>query len=88
MVSAAIGLSKQGLIPIVDTFAQFGITKGNLPFIMAGLSEGPVIALFLTLVFKTQLMEQVIRQRLISQLYRAFHMWMSSTVLVQVKQRV
>lgn len=46
MVSAAIGLSKQGLIPIVDTFAQFGITKGNLPFIMAGLSEGPVIALF------------------------------------------
>jgi transketolase len=46
MVSAAIGLSKVGLIPIVDTFAQFGITKGNLPFIMAGLSEGPVIALF------------------------------------------
>lgn len=46
MISSAIGLSKQGLIPIVDTFAQFGITKGNLPFIMAGLSEGPVIALF------------------------------------------
>ncbi len=46
MVSSAIGLSKQGLIPVVDTFAQFGITKGNLPFIMAGLSEGPVIALF------------------------------------------
>ena len=46
MVSSAIGLSKMGLIPIVDTFAQFGITKGNLPFIMAGLSEGPVIALF------------------------------------------
>lgn len=46
MVSSAIGLSKTGLIPIVDTFAQFGITKGNLPFIMAGLSEGPVIALF------------------------------------------
>lgn len=46
MISCAIGLSKQGLIPIVDTFAQFGITKGNLPFIMAGLSEGPVIALF------------------------------------------
>lgn len=46
MVSSAIGLSKQGLIPIVDTFAQFGITKGNLPFIMAGLSEGPIIALF------------------------------------------
>ncbi len=46
MISSAVGLSKLGLIPIVDTFAQFGITKGNLPFIMAGLSEGPVIALF------------------------------------------
>lgn len=46
MVSAAIGLSKQGLIPIVDTFAQFGITKGNLPLIMSALSQGPVIALF------------------------------------------
>lgn len=46
MVSSAIGFSKLGLIPIVDTFAQFGITKGNLPFIMAGLSQGPVIALF------------------------------------------
>jgi transketolase len=46
MVSSAIGLSKCGLIPIVDTFAQFGITKGNLPFIMAGLSQAPVIALF------------------------------------------
>ena len=46
MVSSAIGLSKVGLIPIVDTFAQFGITKGNLPFIMAGLSQAPVIALF------------------------------------------
>lgn len=46
MVSSAIGLSKVGFIPIVDTFAQFGITKGNLPFIMAGLSQGPVIALF------------------------------------------
>lgn len=46
MVSAAIGLSKVGYIPIVDTFAQFGITKGNLPFIMAGLSQGPVIGLF------------------------------------------
>lgn len=46
MVSAAIGFSKQGLIPVVDTFAQFGITKGNLPLIMAGLSQAPVIALF------------------------------------------
>lgn len=46
MISCAVGLSKQGLIPIVDTFAQFGITKGNLPLIMASLSQGPVIALF------------------------------------------
>ncbi|NOT78391.1 MAG: transketolase [Bacteriovoracaceae bacterium] len=46
MVSSAVGLSKAGLIPIVDTFAQFGVTKGNLPFIMAGLSQAPVIALF------------------------------------------
>lgn len=46
MISAAVGMSKQGLIPIVDTFAQFAITKGNLPLIMAGLSEGPVIGLF------------------------------------------
>lgn len=46
MISTAIGLSKQGLIPIVDTFAQFAITKGSLPLIMAGLSEGPVIGVF------------------------------------------
>lgn len=46
MISTAVGLSKQGLIPIVDTFAQFAISKGNLPLIMAGLSQGPVIGLF------------------------------------------
>lgn len=46
MVSSAVGLSKQGFIPIVDTFAQFGVTKGALPFIMSGLSEAPVIAMF------------------------------------------
>ena len=46
MISTAIGLSKCGFIPIVDTFAQFGVTKGNLPLIMASLSQGPVIALF------------------------------------------
>ncbi|MDH5580551.1 MAG: thiamine pyrophosphate-dependent enzyme, partial [Bdellovibrionales bacterium] len=46
MVSMAVGLSKQGFIPIVDTFSQFGITKGNLPLIMGALSQGPVIALF------------------------------------------
>lgn len=46
MISTAVGLAKQGIIPIVDTFAQFAISKGNLPLIMAGLSQGPVIGLF------------------------------------------
>ena len=46
MVSTAVGLAKSGFIPMVDTFAQFGITKGNLPLIMANLSQGPVICLF------------------------------------------
>ena len=46
MVSTAAGLSKAGLIPIVDTFAAFGITKGNLPHIMASLSSCPMIAVY------------------------------------------
>ncbi len=46
MVSTGIGLSKLGLIPIVDTFAQFGVTKGNLPLAMASLSQAPIIGLF------------------------------------------
>ncbi len=46
MVSTAAGLSKLGFIPIVDTFAQFGVTKGNLPLTMAALSQAPVIAIF------------------------------------------
>ena len=46
MISVGIGLSKQGFIPIVDTFGQFGITKGNLPLIMAGLSQAPLVAVF------------------------------------------
>lgn len=46
MVSTAAGLSKVGFIPIVDTFGQFGITKGNLPLTMAALSQAPVIAMF------------------------------------------
>lgn len=46
MISTAVGLAKAGFIPMVDTFAQFGITKGNLPLIMANLSLGPVICLF------------------------------------------
>ncbi len=31
MVSVAAGMSKAGYLPIVDTFAAFGVTKGNLP---------------------------------------------------------
>ena len=46
MVSTAAGLSKVGFIPIVDTFGQFGVTKGNLPLTMAALSQCPVIAMF------------------------------------------
>lgn len=46
MVSTAVGMSKQGFIPVVDTFAAFGVTKGNLPLIMASLSQAPVIAVF------------------------------------------
>ncbi len=46
MISTAAGLSKVGFIPIVDTFGQFGVTKGNLPLTMAALSQAPVIAMF------------------------------------------
>lgn len=46
MVSAAVGLSKLGYIPVVDTFAQFGVTKGALPLTMGALSEAPIIAVF------------------------------------------
>lgn len=46
MVSAAAGLSKLGYIPVVDTFAQFGVTKGALPLTMGALSEAPIIAIF------------------------------------------
>ena len=46
MISSAAGMSKVGFIPVVDTFAQFGVTKGALPFIMASLSEAPVVAMF------------------------------------------
>lgn len=46
MVSHAAGVSKAGFIPIVDTFAAFGVTKGNLPLIMASLSSCPMIAIF------------------------------------------
>lgn len=46
MVSVATGFSKQGFIPIVDTFAQFAVTKGSLPLIMSALSQAPVIGVF------------------------------------------
>jgi transketolase len=46
MISVGAGLSKVGFIPIVDTFGQFGVTKGNLPLTMAALSQAPVIAMF------------------------------------------
>ncbi|MCF7707650.1 MAG: transketolase [Verrucomicrobia bacterium] len=46
MVSVAAGFAKKGFIPVVDTFAQFGITKGNLPLMMAALSQAPVIGIF------------------------------------------
>lgn len=46
MISTGAGFSKAGFIPIVDTFGQFGVTKGNLPLTMAALSQSPVIAIF------------------------------------------
>ena len=45
MISVGAGFSKQGFIPIVDTFTQFGVTKGALPLLMANLSLAPVIAI-------------------------------------------
>lgn len=46
MVSVGAGFAKVGFIPVVDTFGQFGVTKGNLPLTMAALSQAPVIAMF------------------------------------------
>jgi transketolase len=46
MISTGAGFAKAGFIPIVDTFGQFGVTKGNLPLTMAALSQAPVIAVF------------------------------------------
>lgn len=46
MISTAVGLSKLGFIPVVDTFAQFGVTKGALPLTMSALSEAPMICIF------------------------------------------
>jgi transketolase len=46
MISTAAGFSRMGYIAVVDTFAQFGVTKGALPLTMASLSHAPVIAIF------------------------------------------
>ena len=46
MISVAAGFSKNGYIPFVDTFAQFGVTKGALPMTMAQLSHAPIIGVF------------------------------------------
>jgi transketolase len=46
MISTGAGFAKVGFIPIIDTFGQFGVTKGNLPLTMAALSQAPVIAIF------------------------------------------
>ena len=46
MASTAAGFSKQGYIPVIDTFVQFGATKGLLPITMGILSQSPVIAVF------------------------------------------
>src|SRR5690242_21814062 len=46
MVCTGAGFENPGFIQVVDTFGQFGITKGNLPLTMAALSQAPVIAVF------------------------------------------
>ena len=46
MISVAAGFSKQGFIPIVDTFAQFAVTKGSLPLLMSALSQAPLMGVF------------------------------------------
>ncbi|MCK5883462.1 MAG: transketolase [Bacteriovoracaceae bacterium] len=46
MISTAVGMSKLGFIPVVDAFAQFAITKGNLPIIMGALTEAPILGVF------------------------------------------
>ncbi len=46
MISVGAGFAKCGFVPVVDTFAQFGVTKGNLPLTMAALSQAPVIGVF------------------------------------------
>lgn len=52
MVSAAAGFSKQGYVPVVDTFAQFGTTKGALPLTMGQLSQSGCIGVFTHIGFQ------------------------------------
>jgi transketolase len=52
MISTATGFSKMGYIPVVDTFVQFGVTKGALPICMANLSQSAVIAIFTHIGFQ------------------------------------
>ena len=46
MINVAVGFSKQGFVPVVDTFAQFAVSKGALPLMMSALSQAPVIGIF------------------------------------------
>jgi len=46
MISSAAGYSRLGYLPVVDTFVQFGVTKGALPLCMANISQSPIIAVF------------------------------------------
>jgi transketolase len=46
MISTCTGLAKAGFLPVADTFTQFGVTKGNLPLVMAALSQGPIVTAF------------------------------------------
>lgn len=46
MISVGAGFSNAGFIPVVDTFAQFGVTKGALPLMMSSLSMAPMVCIF------------------------------------------
>lgn len=52
MISAAAGFSKLGYVPIVDTFAQFGTSKGALPLVMGQISGAGVICVFTHIGFQ------------------------------------
>ena len=51
MISVGSGFSKQGFIPVVDTFSQFGVTKGALPLFMANLFSSTSDSCVLSLRF-------------------------------------